>query len=46
MRTVVFKIALVAVCLASIAIGCIPTLLLAFPVYRFMVRGLMAGGVR
>jgi ABC-type glycerol-3-phosphate transport system permease component len=32
--------------MASIAIGCVPTLLLAFPVWRFMVRGLTAGTVR
>jgi multiple sugar transport system permease protein len=32
--------------MASIAIGLIPTLLLAFPVWRFMVRGLTAGSVR
>jgi multiple sugar transport system permease protein len=32
--------------MASISIGLIPTLLLAFPVWRFMVRGLTAGSVR
>jgi multiple sugar transport system permease protein len=32
--------------MSSIVIGLIPTLLLAFPVWRFMVRGLTAGGVR
>jgi hypothetical protein len=32
--------------MSSIAIGLIPTLLLAFPVWRFMVRGLTAGSVR
>lgn len=32
--------------MASITIGSIPTLLLAFPVWRFMVRGLTAGGIR
>ena len=32
--------------MASIAIGAIPTLLLAFPVWRFMVRGLTGGAVR
>jgi ABC-type glycerol-3-phosphate transport system permease component len=32
--------------MSSIAIGLIPTLLLAFPVWRFMVRGLTEGGVR
>jgi multiple sugar transport system permease protein len=32
--------------MASITIGLIPTLLLAFPVWRFMVRGLTAGSVR
>lgn len=32
--------------MASVAIGSIPTLLLAFPVWRFMVRGLTAGAVR
>jgi multiple sugar transport system permease protein len=31
---------------ASIAIGLIPTLLLVFPVWRYMVRGLVAGGVQ
>jgi ABC-type glycerol-3-phosphate transport system permease component len=32
--------------MASVAIGSIPTLLLAFPVWRFMVRGLTGGAVR
>jgi multiple sugar transport system permease protein len=32
--------------MASIAIGTVPTLLLAFPVWRFMVRGLTSGAVR
>jgi multiple sugar transport system permease protein len=32
--------------MASITIGLLPTLLLAFPVWRFMVRGLTAGSVR
>lgn len=32
--------------MASIAIGSIPTLLLAFPVWRFMVRGLTTGATR
>ena len=32
--------------MASIAIGTVPTLLLAFPVWRFMIRGLTSGGVR
>ncbi|HEY8448412.1 MAG TPA: carbohydrate ABC transporter permease [Thermomicrobiales bacterium] len=32
--------------MASITIGAIPTLLLAFPVWRFMVRGLTTGAVR
>jgi ABC-type glycerol-3-phosphate transport system permease component len=32
--------------MASIIIGLFPTLLLAFPVWRFMVRGLTAGSVR
>lgn len=32
--------------MSSIVIGLIPTLLLAFPVWRFMVRGLTAGSVR
>ena len=32
--------------MASITIGVIPTLLLAFPVWRFMVRGLTSGAVR
>jgi multiple sugar transport system permease protein len=32
--------------MSSIVIGLIPTLLLAFPVWRFMVRGLTAGGVK
>lgn len=32
--------------MASITIGLIPTLLLAFPVWRFMVRGLTAGSIR
>ncbi|MGH2531163.1 MAG: carbohydrate ABC transporter permease [Thermomicrobiales bacterium] len=32
--------------MASITIGLIPTLLLAFPVWRFMIRGLTAGSVR
>lgn len=30
---------------SSIVIGIIPTLILVFPVYRYMVRGLIAGGV-
>jgi ABC-type glycerol-3-phosphate transport system permease component len=29
--------------MASIAIGSFPTLLLAIPIWRFMVRGLTAG---
>lgn len=32
--------------MSSIVIGLIPTLLLAFPVWRFMVRGLTAGSVK
>jgi ABC-type glycerol-3-phosphate transport system permease component len=32
--------------MASITLGLIPTLLLAFPVWRLMVRGLTAGGTR
>jgi multiple sugar transport system permease protein len=32
--------------MASITVGIIPTLLLAVPVWRFMVRGLTSGGVR
>lgn len=32
--------------MASIMLGSVPTLLLAFPVWRFMVRGLTAGGIR
>jgi multiple sugar transport system permease protein len=32
--------------MASIAIGTIPTLLLAIPVWRFMIRGLTAGSVK
>jgi multiple sugar transport system permease protein len=32
--------------MSSIVVGLIPTLLLAFPVWRFMVRGLTAGGVK
>jgi ABC-type glycerol-3-phosphate transport system permease component len=32
--------------MASIALGLVPTALLAFPVWRFMVRGLTEGGVR
>lgn len=32
--------------MASIAVGTIPTLLLAIPVWRFMVRGLTSGAVR
>jgi multiple sugar transport system permease protein len=32
--------------MGSIAVGLVPTLLLAFPVWRFMVRGLTAGSVR
>ncbi len=32
--------------MASIAIGSLPTLLLVFPVWRFMVRGLTAGAAR
>lgn len=32
--------------MASIAVGTVPTLLLAFPVWRFMVRGLTSGAVR
>jgi ABC-type glycerol-3-phosphate transport system permease component len=32
--------------MASIVIGTLPTLLLAFPVWRFMVRGLTAGAAR
>lgn len=32
--------------MSSIVIGLIPTVALAFPVWRFMVRGLTAGGVR
>lgn len=31
---------------SSIAIGLIPTILLVVPVWRFMVKGLVAGGVR
>lgn len=31
---------------ASIALGLIPTLLLVIPVWRYMVRGLVAGGVQ
>ncbi len=31
---------------ASIAIGLIPTLILVVPVWRYMVRGLVAGGIR
>jgi ABC-type glycerol-3-phosphate transport system permease component len=32
--------------MASITIGIIPTLLLAIPVWRFMIRGLTAGSVK
>src|SRR5690606_34102935 len=32
--------------MASITLGTIPTLLLAIPVWRFMIRGLTAGAVR
>lgn len=32
--------------MASIAVGTVPTLLLAIPVWRFMVRGLTSGAVR
>ncbi|MDQ3225487.1 MAG: carbohydrate ABC transporter permease [Chloroflexota bacterium] len=32
--------------MASIAVGTLPTLLLAIPVWRFMVRGLTSGAVR
>ena len=32
--------------LASIAVGTVPTLLLAIPVWRFMVKGLTSGAVR
>lgn len=32
--------------MASIALGTIPTLLLAIPVWRFMVRGLISGAVK
>jgi ABC-type glycerol-3-phosphate transport system permease component len=32
--------------MASITIGVIPTLLLAFPVWRYMVRGLTSGAIR
>lgn len=32
--------------MSSIVIGLIPTVILAFPVWRFMVRGLTAGSVR
>lgn len=32
--------------MAAITLGTIPTLLLAFPVWRFMVRGLTSGAVR
>ncbi len=32
--------------MAAIGLGLLPTLLLAFPVWRFMVRGLTEGGVR
>ncbi|MGH7965817.1 MAG: carbohydrate ABC transporter permease, partial [Candidatus Binatia bacterium] len=32
--------------MASIAVGTIPTLILAIPVWRFMVRGLTSGAVR
>jgi multiple sugar transport system permease protein len=32
--------------MGSIAVGLVPTLLLAFPVWRFMVRGLTAGSVK
>jgi ABC-type glycerol-3-phosphate transport system permease component len=32
--------------MASITVGVIPTVLLAIPVWRFMVRGLTSGAVR
>jgi ABC-type glycerol-3-phosphate transport system permease component len=35
-----------SILMASIAIGLLPTLLLAFPVWRFMVRGLTTGATR
>ena len=35
-----------SILMASIAIGLAPTLLLAFPVWRYMVRGLTSGAVR
>jgi multiple sugar transport system permease protein len=35
-----------SILMASIAIGLLPTLVLAFPVWRFMVRGLTTGAVR
>jgi ABC-type glycerol-3-phosphate transport system permease component len=35
-----------SILMASIAIGLVPTLLLAFPVWRYMVRGLTTGAVR
>lgn len=35
-----------SILMASIAIGLVPTLILAFPVWRFMVRGLTTGAVR
>jgi multiple sugar transport system permease protein len=31
---------------SGVVIGLIPTLILVFPVWRFMVRGLIAGGIR
>jgi ABC-type glycerol-3-phosphate transport system permease component len=35
-----------SILMASIAIGLLPTLVLAFPVWRYMVRGLTSGAVR
>lgn len=32
--------------MASVVVGAVPTLLLAIPVWRFMVRGLTSGAVR
>jgi multiple sugar transport system permease protein len=35
-----------SILMASIAIGLLPTLLLAFPIWRYMVRGLTSGAIR
>lgn len=35
-----------SILMASITIGLVPTLVLAFPVWRFMVRGLTSGAIR